>query len=84
LRVNLIEGIRPGTVSFALGFGHWAYGATAITIDGVELPADDRRATGAHLNAAMQIDPVLKNTSLADPVGASVAFYDSMVRVVKV
>lgn len=84
LRVKLIEGIRPGTVSFALGFGHWAYGASAITIDGVELPADSRRATGAHLNAAMQVDPVLKNTSLADPVGASVAFYDSMVRVVKV
>lgn len=82
--VKVIQGIRPGTVTFALGYGHWAYGATTITVDGQEIKADPRRARGTHLNAAMQIDPVLKNTSLADPVGASVAFYDSMVRIEKV
>lgn len=84
IEVRVIQGIRPGTVTFALGYGHWAYGARTITIDGEEIKADPRRARGTHLNAAMQIDPVIKNTSLADPVGASVAFYDSMVKVVKV
>lgn len=84
IAVRVIQGIRLGTVTFALGYGHWAYGARTITVDGEELKADPRRAKGTHLNAAMQIDSVLKNTSLADPVGASVAFYDTMVKVIKV
>ena len=41
-----------------------------------------RRAAGTHLNAAMRVDPVLKNTSLADPVGASVAFYDTNIKLI--
>jgi len=76
----VIEGIRPGTVTFALGYGHWAYGASDIVIDGQRIPADERRAKGAHLNAAMRIDPVLQNTPLSDPVGASVVFYETLVK----
>jgi tetrathionate reductase subunit A len=52
LKVKVVEGIRPGTVTFALGFGHWAYGASEIVIDGQRIPADPRRAKGVHLNAA--------------------------------
>jgi tetrathionate reductase subunit A len=84
LKVKVVEGIRPGTVTFALGFGHWAYGASEIVIDGQRIPADPRRAKGAHLNAAMRIDPLLKNTPLTDPVGASVVFYDTKVALEKV
>jgi hypothetical protein len=51
LKVKVVEGIRPGTVTFALGFGHWAYGASEIVIDGQRIPADPRRAKGVHLNA---------------------------------
>ncbi|NUL81522.1 MAG: molybdopterin-dependent oxidoreductase [Armatimonadetes bacterium] len=83
LPVKVVQGIRPGAVSFGLGYGHWAYGASDVEVDGERLRADPRRAKGAHLNAAMQADPILKNTSLGDPVGGSVAFYDSMVRIVK-
>jgi len=71
LKVKVIEGIHPGTVTFALGFGHWAYGASEIVIDGQRIPPDPRRAKGVHLNAAMRVDPLLKNTPLTDPVGAS-------------
>jgi hypothetical protein len=43
-----------------------------------------RRATGVHANAAMRLDDYLKNTCLLDPVGGSVSFYDTKVRLVKV
>lgn len=78
-KVKITEGIRPGVVGFALGFGHWAYGSQDIMIDGQLVKGDPRRAKGVHLNAAMRIDPVLGNTPLADPVGASVVFYKTKV-----
>lgn len=84
LPVKIIEGVRPGTVSFSVGYGHWAYGASDLIIDGKRIPADERRAKGTHLNAAMRIDPVLKNTSLSDPVGASVVFFETLVKLEKV
>jgi tetrathionate reductase subunit A len=34
-------------------------------------------------NAAMRVDPYLKNTTLVDPVGGSAVFYDTKVKVVK-
>lgn len=84
LPVKVIEGIRPGTASFAVGFGHWAYGASDTIIDGERIQADPQRARGTHLNAAMRTDPVLKNTALTDPVGASVVFFETLVRVERV
>jgi anaerobic selenocysteine-containing dehydrogenase len=82
-RVHLTETIRPGVISFALGFGHWATGSSDIVIDGEVIKGDARRASGIHANAAMWTDPVLKNTSLFDPVGGSVSFYDTRVRLVR-
>ena len=83
-RVRVLQGIRPGVVAFSLGHGHWAYGASSVVIDGETIPADPRRATGFHANAAMRLDPVLKNTGLVDPVGGSAVFYQSQVKLVKV
>jgi len=82
--IRVLEGLRPGVVAFSLGHGHWAYGASSVVIDGMEVPADPRRATGIHANAAMRVDPVLKNTGLVDLVGGSAVFYQSQVKVVKV
>lgn len=83
-KVKVIQGIRPGVIAFSLGHGHWAYGASDITIDGVGVRGDPRRATGIHANAAMRVDPYLKNTCLVDPVGGSAVFYDTLVKVEKV
>jgi tetrathionate reductase subunit A len=58
--------------------------SAAQTLDGVTIPGDSRRATGVHANAAMRVDPVLKNTGLVDPVGGSAVFYQSQVKLVKV
>jgi tetrathionate reductase subunit A len=82
-QVKVIEGIRPGVITFALGWGHWAYGSSDITVDGKRVRGDARRARGIHANAAMRLDDYLKNTCLVDPVGGSVVFYDTRVRVIR-
>jgi len=83
-QVKVTQTIKPGIVTFNLGYGHWATGAGDVTIDGKVLKGDPRRGKGVHLNAAMWIDPYLKNTTLQDPVGGSAVFYDSKVRLVKI
>jgi hypothetical protein len=81
--VKAIQGMRPGVISFAHGYGHFAYGGVDFRVDGVEIRGDLRRTRGFHANAAMRVDPYLGNTPLADPVGGSAVFYDTMVKVVK-
>ena len=83
-KLKVVEGIRPGVVSFPLGFGHWAYGSQDISIDGTTIAGDDRRYEGFHANAAMRTDPLVTNTCLLDPVGASAVFYDTQVKVERV
>jgi len=74
----------PGVITFILGYGHWATGSADMNIDGKLIKGDPRRETGIHANAAMWIDPYLKNTCMLDPVGGSVSFYDTKVNLVKV
>ncbi len=81
--VRTTERIRPGVVTFELGWGHWCYGASEQTIDGVAVPPDERRARGVHANAAMYVDEHLRSP-LSDVVGGSAVFYDSMVYLFKV
>jgi len=83
-KVKVTETIMPGVTTFTLGHGHWATGAGDTIIDGKTINADPRRATGAHANAAMWVDPHLKNICLLDPVGGSVSFYDTKARLVRV
>jgi anaerobic selenocysteine-containing dehydrogenase len=82
-KVKVLEGIRPGVVAFSLGHGHWAQGAVPFEIDGKVLTMDKRRSKGFHANAAMRVDPVVRNTTLSDPVGGSAVFYQSQVKLVK-
>jgi tetrathionate reductase subunit A len=84
-KVIVTQAIRPGVVSFALGFGHWATGASDFSIDNEVIKGDPRRASGVHANAAMWTDPSLRNnTCLVDPVGGSVSFYDTKIKLIKV
>lgn len=83
-KIKVTETIMPGVITFTLGHGHWATGASDVKIDDKLIKGDPRRATGIHANAAMWIDPYLKNTCMLDPVGGSVSFYDTKVKLVKV
>ena len=83
-KLKVIEGIRPGVMAFSLGRGHWAYGSADVTIDDKTIKGDVRRSKGIHGNAAMRLDDYLKNTCLLDPVGGSVSFYDTKVKLVKI
>jgi anaerobic selenocysteine-containing dehydrogenase len=82
-KIRVIEGIRPGVVSYSLGMGHWAYGSRDVVIDGETIKGDERRAKGIHANAALRTDPELGNTCLVDKVGGSAVFYDTRVRLVR-
>lgn len=82
--VKITEGIRPGTTAFSLGMGHWAYGSSDVLVDGKVIKGDPRRGKGIHANAAIRVDPHLKNVCLSDLVGASAVFYDTRVNLVKV
>ena len=82
--LQLTETMRPGVTSFALGFGNWASGAVDFFIDGKTIKGEPKRAAGIHANAAMWVDPALKNTCMLDPVGGSVSFYDTYVTLVPV
>lgn len=83
-KAQIVEGLRPGVVAFPLGYGHWASGSHDITIDGQLIKGDSRRAAPLHGNAAMRVDPHLKNVTLSDLTGGSAVFYDSKVKVEKI
>ncbi|HYF92409.1 MAG TPA: molybdopterin-dependent oxidoreductase [Symbiobacteriaceae bacterium] len=82
--VKVVEGMKPGVTGYPLGYGHWAYGAREVVVDGKAVKADVSRGMGVHGNAAMRVDPILKNVSLQDLSGGSVVFYDTRVKLVKV
>ena len=83
-KIKITEGIRPGVIAFSLGHGNWANGANDMVVDRKLIKGDKRRGKGVHCNAAMRIDPYLKNTCLLDPIGGSVSFYDTKVKLIKV
>ncbi len=81
-RLKITGRIRPGVISFELGWGHWAYGASDQMIDGELVPGDSRRAAGLHANSAMVVDPQLRSP-LSDVIGGSAVFYDTKVYVTR-
>jgi anaerobic selenocysteine-containing dehydrogenase len=83
-KIRITEGIRPGIIAFSLGHGNWTTGSIDMAIDGRLIKGDPRRGKGINCNAAMRLDPYLKNTCMSDLVGGSVSFYDSKVKLIKV
>ena len=83
-KIMIRQGLRPGVITFALGYGHWQNGARDIIINSQTIKSDPRRAKGIQANAAMRVDPVLDDVALSDMVGGSVVFYETKVRLEKV
>jgi anaerobic selenocysteine-containing dehydrogenase len=84
VKVKVAEGVRPGVASVSHHFGHWAYGGKDIVVDGATIKGDKRRIKGITPNPLMLVDPVLKNSGITDPIGASASFFESFVKLVKV
>lgn len=80
----ITETIIPVVVTFVIGYGHWVTGVVDVSIDNKLIKGDPKRAAGINANAAMWIDPYLKNTCMLDPVGGSVSFYDTKVKLIRV
>ncbi|MFQ5797697.1 MAG: molybdopterin-dependent oxidoreductase [Bacteroidota bacterium] len=83
-RLKVVEGIRPGTIAVSWHFGHWAYGASDVVIDGSTIKADKRRSAGLCTNVLLLTDPFLKDVCLTDPIGGSASFYDTKVKLVRI
>ena len=82
-KVKPIEGVRPGVVVVSHHYGHWAYGADDVVVNGEKVKGDDRRGKGLNPNGAMRLDDHTKTSCLTDPIGGSAAFYDTRVRLAK-
>ena len=79
--LETVEGIRPGTVGVSWHYGHWAYGSCDVEVDGQRVRGDKRRAAGLCPNAVMDVDPIVQDVCLTDPVGGSAVYFDTMVSV---
>jgi tetrathionate reductase subunit A len=83
-RVKVVQGIRPESVGISWHYGHWAYGARDVEIDGARIAGEAARGKGLVANPAMGIDGYLKDVCLTDPIAGDSAFGGSRVKLVKV
>ena len=82
-KVKTRQGIVPGVITFAVGYGHWGYGATRITIGDTVMEGDPYRRAGIHLNPVMRRDPAIWQMPVMDTIGGSAAFYQTRARLEK-
>lgn len=82
--VKPIEGIRPGSVGISWHYGHWAYGAYDVEIDGDVIKGDPTRRRGLVPNPAMAADAHLKDVTLTDPIAGDSAYGGTYVKLVKI
>ncbi len=83
-KVRVTQGLRPGVVSVSFHYGHWAYGARDVEIDGQRIPGEPARGKGLASNAAMAVDGYLKDVSLTDPIAGDSAFTGTRIKLVKI
>lgn len=80
---RVVEGIRPGVITFNVGYGHWGYGATNYQVGGKRIEGDRVRRAGIHLNPIMRRDPDVEQMALMDLVGGSIVFFNTRAKLEK-
>uniref|UniRef100_E6QMN8 Molybdopterin oxidoreductase n=1 Tax=mine drainage metagenome TaxID=410659 RepID=E6QMN8_9ZZZZ len=83
-KVRAISGLRPGTVAISWHYGHWAYGAKDVEIDGETIQGDKSRGRGLVPNPAVLTDDYLRDVCLTDPIAGDAVFNGTRVKLVKV
>jgi tetrathionate reductase subunit A len=83
-RIKAIQGLRPGAVAVSWHYGHWAYGAADVEIDGERIPGDRTRSRGLVGNPAVLTDGYLKDVCLTDPIAGDSVFNGTNVKLVKI
>ncbi len=83
-RVKVVHGIRPGSVGVSWHYGHWAYGAADVEIDGRRIPGDPSRARGLVANPAVLVDAYLKDVCLTDPIAGDAVYNGTRVKLLKI
>lgn len=83
-KVKVIQGIRPGSVAVSWHYGHWAYGARDVVVDGAVVKGEAARARGLVPNPAMGVDGYLKDVCLTDPIAGDAAYSGTRIKLVKV
>lgn len=80
---RVVEGIRPGVITFNVGYGHWGYGAANYQLGGKKIEGDRVRRAGIHLNPILRRDPDVDQMALMDLAGGSVVFFNTRARLEK-
>lgn len=80
---KVTEGIRPGVIAIANSYGHWAWGANDVVVDGKVVKGDPRRGKGMHPNLVVSSDPQVATVVTTEPVSGSAASYDAVVTLAK-
>jgi len=81
---RVVQGIRPGVITFNVGYGHWGYGATNYQVGGTRIAGDQVRRMGIHLNPIMRRDPDVEQMTLMDLAGGSIVYFNTRARIEKV
>lgn len=82
--VTVGDMVMPGVVAVEHGFGHTAFGAKAVTIDGTTTPPHAAVAAGINLNDLVPPDPTRKGLSvLAEHMGGASARHGIPARIEK-
>jgi len=87
--IQVTEGVRPGCVAIPHSYGHWQMSSRSRVVDGQTVEGDASRGAGVSSSPVTRLDTSVQDNGAAypaspqDPVGGSVAFYDSFVTVEK-
>jgi anaerobic selenocysteine-containing dehydrogenase len=88
-KARVTEGMRPGVLGVSHHYGHWELSSKPYFVKdaaGVwtKVLGDPSRGAGINTNQISRLDTYNVNTALQDPIGGSVSFFDTRVRIEKV
>ncbi len=75
------EGLMPGTIAIAFGYGHWEYGARDFEVNGKKVKGNRKIGAGVALNPVVIRDP--KGNMINEPVSGAISRNDTPAKIIK-